>query len=78
MKPKEAYEEVQAQGAEWIQEGRRLLVYEPRIWSVRGFNLQMIPGVIQGRAGSFRYPVGACGAHSRRLAPGRSMQLSPA
>jgi hypothetical protein len=65
---------VDDEGAQWVGKGnRRIFKFMPKVWAVRNFNLQMVDGVIQGRVGSFRYPIEACGARSRRLAPGHSV-----
>lgn len=43
----------------------RFVRFIPRVWRARNMAMQLVPGVIQGRAGSFRYPVKANGGRDR-------------
>ena len=56
----------------WVKHGAearaRFMRFRPRVWKARNMAMQLIPGVIQGRAGSFRYPVKANGGRNRNTA----------
>lgn len=43
----------------------RLVRFRPRVWRARNMAMQLVPGIIQGRVGSFRYPVKAHGGRDR-------------
>jgi hypothetical protein len=57
------------QGGQWVslsgEMRARFVRMVPRVWRARNCGMQLVPGVIQGRAGSFRYPVRACGGRNR-------------
>jgi hypothetical protein len=65
--PEEADRLIQAEGGEWIegQMGRRMFAYPSVVWKKVFTSMQLVKGVIQGRQGTFRYPVPAAVGHGR-------------
>lgn len=67
IEPKIADQLLLAEGGEWIKghEGRRLFAYPSVVWKKVAMSMQLVRGVIQGRKGTFRYPVLAAVDHGR-------------